>query len=119
MKKAIIVEGKTDRVQLLKVLDEPVDILCTYGTINVSNLERMLEDLDVYDDVYVLVDADEAGNKLRRSIKHLFPNFKHLYTRKMYREVATTPLGEISIILQKSHFLVKEDDEQHSPKILE
>lgn len=111
MKKVIIVEGKTDRNQLLKVLDEPVDILCTFGTINSSNLEKMLDEIDDYEWVYVLVDADEAGNKLRKNIKHLFPNFKHLYTRKMYREVATTPLDELKIILQKAYFIVKDVDE--------
>ncbi|NLI91754.1 MAG: hypothetical protein GX434_05960 [Peptococcaceae bacterium] len=110
MKKAIIVEGKTDRQKLLQVLDEPVDIICTYGTMNSTNLERILDE-ENYDEIYVLVDADEAGNKLRKSIKQLFPNFNHLYTKKMYREVASTPLEEIFKILQNAHFLVKEWDE--------
>jgi toprim domain protein len=82
MKKAIIVEGKPDREQVLKVLDEPVDIICTYGTINTSKLERILDE-ENYDEVYVLVDADEPGNKLRQNIKHLFPNFQHLYTKNL------------------------------------
>lgn len=107
MKKAIIVEGKTDREQLLKVLDEPVDIICTYGTINSTDLERILDEED-YSEVYVLVDADEAGNKLRRNIKQLFPNFRHLYTRKVYREVANTPTDEIAKILDKAHFIIKD-----------
>lgn len=107
MKKAIIVEGKTDSEQLLKVLDEPVEIICTYGTINDSDLEKIIDE-DNYDEVYVLVDADEAGNKLRQSIKHLFPKFRHLYTKKIYREVATTPTDEIVRILQNAFFIVKE-----------
>jgi toprim domain protein len=112
MKKAIIVEGKTDREQLLKVLDEQVDIICTYGTINSTKLEKIIKE-ENYHEVYVWVDADEAGNKLRQSIKHLFPNFRHLYTRRMYKEVAATPRDEIIKILQKAHFLVKECDEYY------
>lgn len=107
MSKAIIVEGKTDREQLQKVLDEPVDIICTFGTMNQTKLEGLIDE-EHYDEIYVLFDADESGNKLRRSIKILFPNLKHLYTRKMYREVATTPLAEIKEILQNAHFNVKE-----------
>lgn len=107
MKKAIIVEGKTDREQLLRVLDEQVDIICTYGTINLTKLEKIIEEED-YDEVYVWVDADEAGKELRKSIKHLFPNFRHLYTKRMYKEVAATPGDEIFKILQNAHFLVKE-----------
>lgn len=106
MKKAIIVEGKTDREQLLKVLDEPVVIICTYGTINATKLERLIDE-ELYNEVYVLVDADEAGNKLRQSIKQLFPNFHHLYTKKMYKEVASTPLEEIHRILSNAYFLTK------------
>jgi len=108
MKKAIIVEGKTDKDHLLKVLAEPVDIICTYGTKNQDDLERLINDKD-YTEVYVLVDADQAGNKLRKSIKQLFPNFRHLYTKKMYKEVASTPIEEIIRILDNAHFVLKDD----------
>jgi len=108
MKKAIIVEGKTDKEHLLKVLAEPVDIICTYGTKNVDDLERLIDEKK-YAEVYVLFDADQAGNELRRSIKQLFPSFRHLYTKKMYKEVASTPLEEIVRILNNAHFELKDD----------
>lgn len=107
MKKAIIVEGKTDREQILRILDEPVEIICTYGTMSPTSLESLLDEGE-FDEIYVLVDADESGNKLRQSLKQLFPNFRHLYTRKMYREVACTPPEEIIKILKNAHFLVRE-----------
>lgn len=107
MKKAIIVEGKTDREQILKSLAEPVDIICTYGTMNPTNLERLIEE-EEYDEVYVLVDADESGMKLRKEIKKLFPAFHHLYTQKKYKEVATTPMEEINKILKNAYFEVKD-----------
>ncbi len=109
MNKAIIVEGKTDREKLLEVLDEPVDIICTYGTINATELEKLVDE-EKYDEVYVLVDADEPGDKLRKSIKRLFPNFRHLYTRRMYREVAATPAEELARILENAYFLVKDGE---------
>jgi toprim domain protein len=110
MKKAIIVEGKTDKQQLERVLDEEVDIICTYGTIGQVSLEDLIDEYE-YCEVYVLVDADKAGKELRRSIKQEFPNFRHLYTRKKYREVASTPLEELALILHKAHFLVKEGED--------
>lgn len=110
MRKSIIVEGKTDRDRILGLLDEEVDVICTYGTISVDKLEKLIDE-EEYDEVFVLVDADEAGQKLRRSIKHEFPNVRHLYTKKKYREVATTPIEELVKILHKAHFLVKESDE--------
>jgi len=110
MRKAIIVEGKTDRAKLLKVLDEPVDIVQTYGTMSTPDLEDII-DADEYDEIYVLLDADEAGNSLRKKIKSLFPAFRHLYTQKKYREVASTPTEEIVRVLVNAHFLVKEDQD--------
>lgn len=110
MRKSIIVEGKTDRARLLKILNEDVDIICTYGTMSDDKLEKLIDEGE-YGEVFVLVDADEAGQKLRRSIKHVFPNFRHLYTRRKYREVATTPIEELAKELHKAHFLVKDDYE--------
>lgn len=104
--KVIIVEGKTDKQCLLKVLDEPVFILCTFGTLSDEKLEEHI--LPLADrDVYVLVDADEAGNRLRRILKRELPNARHLYTRKRYREVARSPLEYIARLLYDAHFDVK------------
>jgi len=75
-------------------------------TINITRLEKLIAE-ENYDEVYVLVDADEAGNRLRQNIRHLFPNFHHLYTHRKYKEVASTPTQEISRILDNAHFLVR------------
>jgi len=105
--KIIIVEGKTDREKLLKVLNERVEIICTYGTLSDEKIEEMIWPLQD-DEVYVLVDADEAGNKLRQQLKRELPGAKHLYTRRMYGEVATTPVEHIARILSDAHFEVHE-----------
>jgi len=106
--KVIIVEGKTDKERLKEVLAEPVDIICTYGTLGEDKIEEII--LPLQDkEVYVLADADEAGNKLRQRLKQELPNAAQLYTRMMYGEVANTPLEHLAKLLMDAHFLVKED----------
>lgn len=58
------------------------------------------------DDVYILVDADPAGNRLRRQLKQELPNATDLYTRKSYREVARTPLDYLAKVLADADFAV-------------
>ena len=107
--RVIIVEGKTDKQRLLDVLDEPVEIACTYGTLGLERLEQLINQFR-YDEVCVLLDADDAGDKARRLFKQEFPNVRHLYTHRMYREVATTPLEVLAQILEGAHFAVKIPD---------
>ncbi|WP_370640481.1 toprim domain-containing protein [Salipaludibacillus sp. CUR1] len=104
--KVLIVEGKNDRKRVEQVLDEPVEIICTYGTLSEEKLETLIypiEDLDVY----ILVDADDPGKKLRRQLKRELPNAIHLYTEKGYRQVETTPLNFLADILGE-FFEIKE-----------
>ncbi|WP_209121334.1 toprim domain-containing protein [Alkalihalobacillus sp. BA299] len=103
--KVIIVEGKNDRKRVQKVLDEPVDVICTYGTLSDEKLETLIlpiEDLDVY----ILVDSDEPGEKLRKQLMHELPNATHLYTQKEYGQVETTPYSYLEVELGK-YFNVK------------
>ncbi|MCL6517188.1 MAG: toprim domain-containing protein [Alicyclobacillus sp.] len=105
--KVIIVEGKTDRARILSVLDEPVRVVCTKGTLSYTTLEELILPLQD-EEVYILVDADEPGMKLRRQLQRELPNAKHLYTRRVYREVARTPLGVLAKVLHDAHFAVDE-----------
>lgn len=106
MSRVIIVEGKTDRSRLLQILDEPVEIACTYGTLGLDKLEDLIAEFSD-DEVCILLDADDAGDKARRLFKQEFPNVRHVYTHRMYREVATTPLNVLAQILEGAHFAVK------------
>ncbi len=103
--KVIIVEGKTDKEQLMRVLDEQVEIICTYGTISFDRLEELSEELEEKD-VYVLVDADDAGEKLRRQLTQEIPHAEHLYITMLHREVAETPLNYLNRILRAAKFKV-------------
>lgn len=105
-KKFIIVEGNSDRDRILQLLHEPVEIIVTYGTLSQEKIENLIIPIE-HEDVYVLVDADYAGNKLRKQLKQILPNAIHLYTRKMYKEIATTPEDHLLKILSDAHFLVK------------
>ncbi|NME98353.1 hypothetical protein HF838_08780 [Aneurinibacillus aneurinilyticus] len=107
MGKVIIVEGKTDKKRLEKVIAEPVEIICTHGTLSTGKLE------DIYHrtgdcDVYIFVDEDASGKKLRSQLKHEFPNAYHLYTRRSYTEIARTPYEYLMKILRDAHIEVNE-----------
>lgn len=106
MKKVIIVEGKSDKERLLQILNEPVEIICTNGTLSTERLERWITDFKE-DDVYVLVDADDSGEKIRKQINREFASVHSLYTRKEYREIASTPVVHLTNILANAHFVVK------------
>jgi toprim domain protein len=96
--KVIIVEGSSDKKKIQSILNEPVDIICTNGTIGVSKLDELIEDL-FFKDVYILVDADDSGEKLRKQFKREFPEASHLYIDKTYREVATAPEKHLATVL--------------------
>ncbi|MDX8360834.1 MULTISPECIES: toprim domain-containing protein [Bacillaceae] len=104
--KVIIVEGKTDKQQVENVLNEPIEIICTNGTLSVTKLDEII-DSTFHQDVFVLVDADEAGNKLRQQFKREFPEAQHIYIDKVYREVAAAPLKHIAAVLFRANFIVK------------
>jgi toprim domain protein len=96
--KVLIVEGKSDKDRVKRIVKEPVEIICTNGTISHTKLEEWIEFLDDKD-VYILVDADEAGERLRKLFKREFPNAEHLYIDRMYREVATAPVHHLATVL--------------------
>lgn len=106
LEKVIIVEGKSDKRKLMDVINENVEIICTNGTISLTKLDELI---DVYfnKDVYVLVDSDEAGEKLRKQFKREFPEASHLYVDKMYREVASAPEQHIASILLSANIDVQ------------
>ncbi len=101
-----IVEGITDKAAIEDLLAEPVRIICTNGTMGYEQQQQLADEL-MDEDIFILVDADDSGNKLRRQMKQVFPGATHLYTTRMYREVADTPKEELARILDKAHFTLK------------
>ena len=104
--KVIVVEGRSDKQRIQQLLAEPIEIICTNGTVSVSRLEELLVPYE-QGEMYIFVDADESGEKLRALIKREFPEALHLYTDVTYREVATTPMKVLAAILLGANIDVK------------
>lgn len=86
----VIVEGKNDRSKLRRVLDDEVRILCTFGTPNSARLESLYKEAKD-DEVYLFLDNDSSGRKIRALLSDLFPDADHIYTRRGYAGVEGTP----------------------------
>ncbi|PLR82879.1 hypothetical protein CVD25_10815 [Bacillus canaveralius] len=96
--KVLIVEGKSDKTKVKNILKEPVEIICTNGTISLAKLDELIE-LLFEKDVYILFDSDAAGERLRKQFKREMPQAAHLYIDRMYREVATAPEHHLATVL--------------------
>ena len=97
----VIVEGKNDRSKLRRVLDDSVQILCTFGTPNSSRLDSLYQEAK-HDEVYLFLDNDSSGRKIRALLSDLFPDAEHLYTRRGYAGVEGTPDEYIVQQLEKT-----------------
>ncbi|PJN88492.1 toprim domain-containing protein [Bacillus sp. mrc49] len=104
--KVIIVEGSSDRKKVASVLNEDVEIRCTNGTISITKLDELVEEL-MDRDVYLLFDADESGEKLRKQFRREMPEANHLYINKMYKEVESSPEHHIATVLLAANMNVK------------
>ncbi|MFC3886666.1 toprim domain-containing protein [Bacillus songklensis] len=96
--KVIIVEGRSDKKRIESIIKEPIEIICTNGTISVARLDEIIDTI-YQKEVYILVDSDDSGNKLRKQFKRELPEAEHLYIDKMYREVAAAPKNHIATVL--------------------
>ena len=104
--KVLIVEGNSDRKRERRVLDEPIEIICTNGTISSYHLEELLTPYEQFE-MYVFLDADEDGEKTRALFKREYPLAIHLYTEKVYKEVETTPYSVLAAVLLAADFEVR------------
>ncbi|WP_246946121.1 toprim domain-containing protein [Bacillus pinisoli] len=96
--KVLIVEGKSDKKKVEAIINEEIEIICTNGTIGTSKLDELIEEL-FNKEVYILVDADDSGEKLRKQFKRELPEAVHLYIDKTYREVASAPEQHVATVL--------------------
>lgn len=98
--RVIIVEGLTDKKQLEKIIDDQVTIICTNGTFDVERFDEMLETYQLDEkDVYIFVDEDKSGMKLRKQLSIELPHAEHIYVSSEYREVAATPERVLAMLL--------------------
>ncbi|WP_433946938.1 toprim domain-containing protein [Paenibacillus sp. SN-8-1] len=86
----IIVEGKNDRSKLRRVLNEEVEVLCTFGTLNSQKLETLRKKIKD-EETYLFMDNDASGKRIRSILRDAFPDAGHIYTRRGYAGVEGTP----------------------------
>ena len=98
---SIIVEGKNDRSKLRRVLQNTVHIHCTFGTLNTLKLEALRKQVGD-DEVFLFMDNDSSGKKIRGVLRDLFPDAVHIYTRRGYAGVEGTPEEYIIAQLEKA-----------------
>lgn len=103
--KVIIVEGKSDKHRVEAVLNEPVQIICTFGTMGVSKLDDILDQIAVTD-IYILSDADKEGRKIRQWFKKHLSESKHIYIDPKFGAVARCPVDYLANVLERQGFQV-------------
>ena len=102
MEKIIIVEGITDKENLLPIINEPIQIVCTNGTVSYDKLEQWSEDF--FDlDVYILVDEDRSGVQLRKQLIREFPFATNIHIHREYKEVACAPKKHLAKLLVRAN----------------
>lgn len=108
LNKVIIVEGKSDKKRVQQVIAEPINIICTHGTMSIDKLDDMIETL--YEkQVFVLADSDDEGEKIRKWFKRHLSECEHIYVDKTFCEVARCPKNYLAHVLSKHGFTVRKE----------
>lgn len=97
----IIVEGKNDRSRLRRLVTPDITILCTFGTLNTIKLESLRNQVNDQE-VYLFMDNDSSGKKIRGMLRDVFPDATHMYTRRGYAGVEGTPDEYLIAQLEKA-----------------
>ncbi|HCT4646671.1 TPA: toprim domain-containing protein [Staphylococcus aureus] len=106
--KVIIVEGKSDKKRVQQVIAEPVNIICTHGTMSIDKLDDMIESL--YDkQVFVLADSDDEGDRIRNWFKRYLSESEHIFIDKTYCQVANCPKQYLAHVLSKHGLTCKKE----------
>lgn len=106
--KVIIVEGKSDKKRVQQVIAEPVNIICTHGTMSIDKLDDMIESL--YDkQVFVLADSDDEGDRIRNWFKRYLSESEHIFIDKTYCQVANCPKQYLAHVLSKHGVTCKKE----------
>lgn len=87
---AIIVEGKNDRSRLRRVLSAEVPVYCSFGTPGTNQIEKLKKQVGDRE-VFLFMDNDASGKRIRGILRDTFPDAEHIYTRKGYPGVEGTP----------------------------
>lgn len=98
---SIIVEGKNDLSKLRRLLNGEVRIHCTFGTLNSQKLESLRKNVKG-DELYLFLDNDPSGKRIRGVLRDTFPDAEQIYTRRGYAGVEGTPDEYVIAQLEKA-----------------
>ena len=95
LNQVIIVEGKSDKKRVKQVIDQPIDIICTNGTMGVDKIDEMIDTW----------------------FKRYLSESRHIRIDKQYCEVARCPKRYLSRVLEKHGFTVKDEEKVAKAKL--
>lgn len=106
VEKCIIVEGRSDKLNIEPIFAESVQIICTNGTISEDALLDLLEPFEECK-IYTLFDQDKSGEKLRKLTKRIYSEAVHLFIPRTYIEVANAPKKVLAHLLYDAKFSIR------------
>lgn len=102
----MIVEGRTDKQQLQKIVANNVHIICTNGTKDEEALIELIEPYE-YAMLYTFFDRDKSGDYLRKKMQRVYSEALQLKLPGPYIQVAETPIAILRAILSAAKIDVK------------
>ncbi|AWB45896.1 DNA primase [Paenibacillus sp. CAA11] len=97
----VIVEGKNDKSKLRRLLSPEIKILCTFGSLSSLKLDQLRKQAGD-DEIYLFMDNDASGKKIRGILRDAFPDAEQIYTRRGYAGVEGTPDEYVIAQLEKA-----------------
>ena len=86
LSKAVLVEGKYDKLRLSQVVDAPIYTTSGFGIFSDTEKQVLLRKIASERGLVVLTDSDPAGFVIRNKLKGMLPreNVVHLYAPELY-----------------------------------
>jgi toprim domain protein len=102
----LIVEGRSDKAHLQRLVANNVHIICTNGTKDEEALIELIEPYD-YALLFTFFDRDKSGDYLRKQMRKVYSEATQLELMPPYVGVAETPLSVLRLILKKAKIDLK------------
>lgn len=96
----LIVEGRSDKEKLSRIVASHIHIICTNGT---KDEEALIELLEPFEGsvLFTFFDRDKSGEYLRKQMRRVYSEATQLMLPAPFIEVAETPEVVLRPILKK------------------
>ena len=131
--RAVIVEGRYDKIKLSSILDAVIIETEGFGIFNNKEKQKLIRKLADTKGILILTDSDSAGFKIRSFIKGIVPaeKIKHAYIPDIFgkekRKIEPSKEGKLGVegikkeliieALQKAGVFCEETEEQNKREI--